>query len=94
MDKNKAKQISILKDLIDRALTIHGYETGFMGVDELPLNDQITLGTCNDDGNFIAYAVTTEKVVLWGDDNVRFEELDFDDIYTLQDIIRDEYQID
>ena len=43
MDRNRTNQIIILKDLFDRAIKIHGYETGFFGVDELPLNDEIIL---------------------------------------------------
>ena len=94
MDRNKTNQILLLKDIIRRALAIYNLEMGMSDFTELPLNDQITLDTCNEDGNLIAYAVTTEKAVMWGDDNVVFENLDIDDIYTLQDIIKDEYQID
>ena len=88
------QEIAVLVRLIDNALALYNLEMGMSNFTELPLNDQITLDTSNEDGNFIAYAVTREKVVLWGDDNVAFENLDRDDIFTLQDIIADEYQLD
>ena len=94
MDRNRTNQIIILKDLFDRAIKIHGYETGFFGVDELPLNDEIILDTCNEAGNISAYAITRDKVIATAGASKTFEELDLDDIYTLQDIIRDEYEID
>lgn len=94
MDRNRTNQIIILKDLFDRAIKIHGYETGFFGVGELPLNDEIILDTCNEAGNISAYAITRDKVIPTAGTSKTFEELDLDDIYTLQDIIRDEYEID
>lgn len=95
MDRNKTNQILLLKDIIRRALSIYELESGSYYAEQLPLNDTITLDSTDERGNLEVYAVTTDSAILWRDDSAfSFEDMDVDDIYTLQDIIKDEYQID
>jgi len=80
--------------LVGRALDYYNLETQAMSR-ELPLNDEITLDTCDKTGdNIIAYAVTKFSVVTTKGEHIKFLTLDRDDIYTLQDIISDEYEMD
>ena len=79
--------------MVDIAIDNYNLETGFNG-NEISLNDEITLDTCNTAGNLVVYAVTRYSVVTTKGERIKFLKLDRDDIYTLQDIIHDEYDID
>lgn len=87
--------------LVDRALQVYNLETQ-LDARELPLNDEITLDSTfastgvngiNGD-NLVVYAVTKFSVVCTNGIRVKFMKLDLDDLYTLQDIIADEYDLD
>lgn len=93
-DKIRDKEAMTLISLIDRAMKVYNLETQAM-TSELPLNDEITLDSTDKTGdNIIAYAVTKFSVVTTKGEHIKFLKLDRDDIYTLQDIIADEYQLD
>ena len=93
-DKIRDNEAMVLINLVDRALKLYNLETQAM-TSELPLNDEITLDSTDKTGdNIIAYAVTKFSVVTTKGERIKFLKLDRDDIYTLQDIIADEYQLD
>lgn len=92
-DKTRDKEAMVLINLVDRALRVYNLETQAMA-SELPLNDEITLDTADETGNLVVYAVTKFSVVTTKGEHIKFLKLDRDDIYTLQDIIADEYQLD
>lgn len=79
--------------MIELALANYNLET-CLGAKELPLNNEIVLDSCDDNGNLVVYAVTNLSVVTTNNKHVKFQRLDSDDICTLQDIIHDEYDID
>ena len=79
--------------MVDLAIDNYNLETGFDGR-EISLNNEITLDTCTDSGHIVAYAVTRFSVVTTKGEHIKFLKLNRDDIYTLQDIIHDEYDID
>lgn len=92
-DKIRDKEAFVLMGLTDRALKAYNLETQAMS-DELPLNDEITLDSTDKTGdNIVVYAVTKFSVVTTKGEHIKFLTLDRDDIYTLQDIIADEYQM-
>lgn len=93
-DKIRDNEAMNLINLVTRALGIYNLENGMSNFRELPLNDEITLDTTNDDGNLVVYAVTKFSVITTKGEHIKFLTLDRDDIYTLQDIIADEYQLD
>lgn len=82
-----------LMRMVDIAIQCYNMETGFDGR-EISLNNEITLDTCDESGNLVAYAVSKFSVICTNGKRVKFLKLDRDDIYTLQDIIHDEYDID
>ena len=93
-DNIRDKEVMVLMGLTDRALKLYNLETQAMA-SELPLNDEITLDSTDRAGdNIVAYAVTKFSVVTTKGEHIKFLKLDRDDIYTLQDIISDEYQLD
>ena len=93
-DNIRDKQAMVLINLVGRALDYYNLDTQFMG-NELPLNDEITLDTCDKDGeNIVAYAVTKFSVVTTKGEHIKFLTLGRDDIYTLQEAIADEYEMD
>lgn len=79
--------------MVDIAIDTYNLETGF-DAHEISLNNEITLDSCTAAGNIVAYAVTRYSVVTTKGEHIKFLKLDRDDIYTLQDIIHDEYDID
>lgn len=83
-----------LMSLVNNALSLYNLEMGMSDFKELPLNDEITLDSCDEDGNLVVYAVTKFSVITIKGKHVKFLQLDSDDIYTLQDVISDEYGID
>ena len=93
-DNIRDKEAMVLINLVDRALKFYNLETQAMA-SELPLNDEITLDSTDKSGdNIVAYAVTNFSVITTKGERIKFLKLDRDDIYTLQDIISDEYDID
>ncbi len=94
IDNIRDKQVMILMNLVDRALTLYNLENGMSDFKELPLNDEITLDSADETGNLVVYAVTKFSVVTTKGEHIKFFRLDRDDIFTLQDIIADEYQLD
>jgi hypothetical protein len=95
-DNIRDKEAFVLMNLVDRALKVYNLETQAMS-SELPLNDEITLDSTYDGengDNLVVYAVTKFSVVTTKGERIKFLKLDRDDIYTLQDIIADEYQLD
>ena len=95
MDRNHTNQMYALKDLVDRALMNYALEQGGE-CDELPLNDVITLdATFDSNGEPIeVFAMSREYARCWSGDTLYFEDIDVDDIITLQDHIKYEYEID
>ena len=92
-DKVRDAEALKLIRMVDLAVRNYNLETGFDG-DNISLNNEITLDTCGDKGNLVAYAVSKFSVITTAGERVKFLKLDRDDIYTLQDIIHDEYDID
>lgn len=92
-DKVRDEQAFKLMGMVEKALGNYNLET-CANTSELPLNNEITLDSCDDNGNLVVYAVTKFSVVTTKNERVKFLKLDRDDIYTLQDIIHDEYDID
>ena len=92
-DKVRDAEALKLIRMVDLAVRTHNLETGFDG-DNISLNNEITLDTCGDKGNLVAYAVSKFSVITTAGERIKFLKLDRDDIYTLQDIIHDEYDID
>lgn len=75
--------------LVNKALANYNLENGGFST-TLPLNTVITLGN-----NTEVYAVTHYSVIAWKDDKtIKFLSLDLDDIYALQDIIKEEYDVE
>lgn len=93
VDKVRDEQAFKLMGMVEKAMANYNLET-CLNTKELPLNDEITLDSCDDNGNLVVYAVTKFSVVTTKNERVKFLKLDRDDIYTLQDIIHDEYDID
>lgn len=96
METNKKRdaEVFVLMGLVARALKIHNLEMGTEENKVLPLDQVICLDTCRDEQNIETYAVTKYSVIRWSDDeHIKFFTLDLDDIYTLQDIICDEYDL-
>ena len=91
-DKVRDEQAMHLIGMVGVAMLKYNLETQFWG-NEIPLNDEITLDTCDENGNLVVYAVTKLSVITTSGKRIKFLKLDRDDIYTLQDIIRDEYDI-
>lgn len=93
-DSIRDKEAMVLINLVDRALNLYNLENGMSDFRELPLNDEITLDSSDETGNLVVYAVTKFSVITTKGEHIKFLRLDRDDIYTLQDIISDEYQLD
>jgi hypothetical protein len=95
MKADKVRDAEALKliRMVDLAVRNYNLETGFDG-DNISLNNEITLDTCGDKGNLVVYAVSKFSVITTAGERIKFLKLDRDDIYTLQDIIHDEYDID
>lgn len=95
MNTKRDTEIFKLIAMVKRALDEQSLETGSTSI-TLPLNDVITLDTdIKNYGNLEVYAVTPDSAVAWKDDErISFFRFDLDDIYTLQDIIHDEYDIE
>ena len=85
------KETRVLSGLVETALVNRELESG-SGARELPLGDVVTLDTVSDGKNIETHAVTKYSVVRWSDGrHIKFAILDPDDIFTLQDIIRDQF---
>ena len=86
-------EVKRLSKLVKLALANYNLETQ-LDAEELPLNDEITLDSCDDEDNLVVYAISETYVVTIKDKKVNFSDLDGDDIYTLQDIVSDEYDVE
>lgn len=95
METNSKRDSEVLNlmGLVARALKAYNLEM-CSDSKQLPLNDVVTLNTCRDEQIIEAYAVTKYSVIRWSDDEeIKFFTLDLDDIYTLEDIICNEYEL-
>lgn len=93
VDKVRDAEALKLIRMVDLAVRNRNLETGFDG-DNISLNNEVTLDTCGDKGNLVVYAVSKFSVITTAGERIKFLKLDRDDIYTLQGIIHDEYDID
>ena len=92
-DKIRDNEAFKLMGMVDKAIKAYNLET-CLDAKEISLNNEITLDTCNDKGNLVVYAVSRFSVITTNNERVKFLKLDRDDIYTLQEIIHKEYDID
>lgn len=87
--KKTLREMQSLSTIVGQALQIHGIETGFTGVSELPLNGEVVLS----DGR-TAYAVTRLSVVTWSDGRVKFINFPPEDLRSLRERVAEEYGLD
>ena len=92
-DNIRDKEAMNLMKMVDIALHNYNLET-CAGTRELPLGEELTLDTANDERNLVVYAVTKFSVVDISGEHIKFLKLDRDDIYTLQDYIHDMYEVE
>ena len=92
-DSIRDKEAMNLMKMVDVALQNYNLET-CLNAKELPLGDELTLDTANDERNLKVYAVTKFSVVDISGEHIKFLKLDRDDIYTLQDYIHDMYEVE
>ena len=92
-DNIRDKEVTNLIKMVDTALHTYNLET-HLNTKELPLGEELTLDTANDERNLKVYAVTKFSVVDISGEHVKFLKLDCDDIYTLQDCIHDMYEVE
>jgi len=92
-DNIRDKEAMNLMKMVDTALKNYNLET-CLNTKELPLGEELTLDTANDERNLVVYAVTKFSVVDISGEHVKFLKLDRDDIYTLQDYIHDMYEVE
>ena len=87
------KQAFKLIGMVEKAMTNYNLET-CLETKELPLNTEITLDACEEDGNLVVYAVTKFSVITTKNKRIKFFRLGKQDIETLQGVINKEYDID
>lgn len=92
-DTVRDKEAMNLMKMVDTALHNYNLET-CLNTKELPLGEEITLDTANEERNLVVYAVTKFSVVDISGEHIKFLKLDRDDIYTLQDFIHDIYEVE
>ena len=92
-DNIRDKEAMNLMKMVDIALENYNLET-CLNTKELPLCEELTLDTANDERNLKVYAVTKFSVVDISGEHIKFLKLDRDDIYTLQDYIHDMYEVE
>ena len=92
-DSTRDKEVLNLMKMVDVALRTYNLETCFNTM-ELPLGEELTLDTANEERNLVVYAITNFSVVDISGERVKFLKLDRDDIYTLQDYIHDMYDVE
>jgi hypothetical protein len=92
-DSTRDKEAMNLMKMVDTALRTYNLETR-LNTKELPLGEELTLDTANDERNLKVYAVTKFSVVDISGEHIKFLKLDCDDIYTLQDYIHDYYEVE
>ena len=92
-DRTRDKEAMNLIRMVDTALRAYNLET-CLNTKELPLGEELTLDTANDERNLKVYAVTKFSVVDISGEHIKFLKLDRDDIYTLQDYIHDMYEVE
>lgn len=92
-DNIRDKEAMNLMKMVDVALKNYNLET-CLNTKELPLGEELTLDTANDERNLVVYAVTKFSVVDISGEHVKFLKLDRDDIYALRDYIHDIYEVE
>lgn len=92
-DSIRDKEAMNLMKMVDIALHNYNLETS-LGTKELPLGEELTLDTANEERNLKVYAVTKFSVIDISGEHIKFLKLDRDDIYTLQDFIHDIYEVE
>jgi hypothetical protein len=92
-DSVRDKEAMNLMKMVDIALKNYNLET-CLDTKELPLGEELTLDTANEERNLVVYAVTKFSVVDISGEHIKFLKLDRDDIYTLQDYIHDYYEVE
>ena len=92
-DSIRDKEAMNLMKMVDTALYNYNLET-CLNTKELPLSEEISLNTANEERNLVVYAVTKFSVVDISGEHIKFLKLDRDDIYTLQDFIHDIYEVE
>ena len=92
-DNIRDKEAMNLMKMVAVALENYNLET-CLDTKELPLCEELTLDTANDERNLKVYAVTKFSVVDISGEHIKFLKLDRDDIYTLQDYIHDMYEVE
>ena len=92
-NSTRDKEALNLMKMVDVALRTYNLETCF-NTTELPLGEELTLDTANEERNLVVYAITKFSVVDISGERVKFLKLDRDDIYTLQDYIHDMYDVE
>ena len=92
-DSIRDKEAMNLMKMVDTALYNYNLET-CLNTKELPLSEEISLNTANEERNLVVYAVTKFSVVDISGEHSKFLKLDRDDIYTLQDFIHDIYEVE
>lgn len=92
-DNIRDKEAMNLMKMVAIALENYNLET-CLNTKELPLGEELTLDTANDERNLKVYAVTKFSVVDISGEHIKFLKLDRDDIYTLQDYIHDMYEVE
>jgi len=92
-DNIRDKEAMNLMKMVAVALENYNLET-CLNTKELPLGEELTLDTANDERNLKVYAVTKFSVVDISGEHIKFLKLDRDDIYTLQDYIHDMYAVE
>ena len=92
-DNIRDKEAMNLMKMVAVALENYNLET-CLNTKELPLGEELTLDTANDERNLKVYAVTKFSVVDISGEHIKFLKLDRDDIYTLQDYIHDMYEVE
>ena len=92
-DNIRDKEAMNLMKMVAVALENYNLET-CLNTKELPLGEELTLDTANEERNLKVYAVTKFSVVDISGEHIKFLKLDRDDIYTLQDYIHDMYEVE
>lgn len=93
MKTANAKRVCKLMDMVEAAIENIRLDT-WTKVDEISLNNEITLDACDEDGNLEVYAITKHSVVCTNGKKVKLMRLGDSDILTLQEIITNEYGIE
>lgn len=93
IDEIRNTEVLRLAIMVDKALANYNLENGG-DYSELPLGEVLSLNdSCNED-NIEVIALTKLSVVCFNGERIKFQKLNQDDIYKLEDYIHDYYDID